>query len=103
EFAAVSYNAMLNQVSTRDNVGKVSGFGWGMAYIGGIVLLGIILVGFVFPDVGWFGATANDGWNIRIAMIVSAAWFGIFSIPTFFAVPEIPADPDAQARSVVGA
>src|SRR5699024_5794119 len=72
-------------------------------YIGGIVLLGIILVGFVFPDVGWFGATANDGWNIRIAMIVSAAWFGLFAIPTFFAVPEIAPDPEAQTRSVIGA
>ena len=92
EFASVSYNAMLTQISTNQNVGKVSGFGWGMGYLGGIVLLAILLVGFIFPDVGWFGVTSDEGWNIRLAMVVSAAWFAIFAIPVFFAVPEIAPD-----------
>lgn len=93
EFASVSYNAMLSQVSTNANVGRVSGFGWGMGYLGGIVLLAILLVGFIFPDPGWFGVTAEGGWNVRVAMIVAAAWFGISAIPVFFAVPEIGVDP----------
>ena len=37
EFAGVNYNAMLVQVSTPRTIGKVSGFGWGMGYVGGIV------------------------------------------------------------------
>ena len=37
EFAGVNYNAMLTQISTPRNIGKVSGFGWGMGYLGGIV------------------------------------------------------------------
>lgn len=93
EFATVSYNAMLSQVSTNANVGRVSGFGWGMGYLGGIVLLAILLVGFIFPDPGWFGVTHEGGWNIRVAMLVSAAWFALSAIPVFFAVPEIAADP----------
>lgn len=93
EFASVSYNAMLSQVSTNANVGRVSGFGWGMGYLGGIVLLAILLVGFIFPDPGWFGVTHDGGWNIRVAMIVAAAWFGLSAIPVFFAVPEISVDP----------
>ena len=55
EFAVVSYNAMLPQVSTPDTIGRVSGFGWAMGYIGGIFLLLICYVGFIAPDVGWFG------------------------------------------------
>ena len=39
EFAGVNYNAMLTQISTPQNIGKVSGFGWGMGYLGGIVAL----------------------------------------------------------------
>ncbi|WP_053385231.1 MFS transporter [Leucobacter celer] len=97
EFASVSYNAMLSQVSNNGNVGKVSGFGWGMGYLGGIVLLAILLVGFIFPEVGWFGVTSEGAWNIRVAMVISALWFGIFAIPVFFAVPEIPADPRAPS------
>ena len=58
EFAAVSYNAMLHQVSTPANIGRVSAFGWSMGYFGGIVLLLICYVGFIAPDVGWFGVTA---------------------------------------------
>ena len=100
EFASVSYNSMLRQISTNANVGKVSGFGWGMGYLGGIVLLAIILVGFIFPDVGWFGVTSEDGWNVRVAMIIAAAWFALFAIPVFFAVPEIPALPASQRHKV---
>ncbi|HSU35839.1 MAG TPA: MFS transporter, partial [Propionibacteriaceae bacterium] len=35
EFAGVSYNAMLPQVSTPATVGRVSGLGWSMGYFGG--------------------------------------------------------------------
>lgn len=93
EFASVSYNAMLSQVSTNKNVGRVSGFGWGMGYLGGIVLLAILLIGFIFPEQGWFGVTPEDGWNVRVAMVISALWFAVSAIPVFFAVPEISADP----------
>ncbi|MBP1326906.1 UMF1 family MFS transporter [Leucobacter exalbidus] len=93
EFAGVSYNAMLSQISTNKNVGRVSGFGWGMGYLGGIVLLAILLVGFIFPDPGWFGVTHENGWNVRVAMIISALWFAVCAIPVFFAVPEVAADP----------
>ena len=65
EFAGVSYNAMLPQVSTPETVGRVSGFGWSMGYFGGIVLLLICYVGFIAPDVGWFGVTREGGLNIR--------------------------------------
>lgn len=102
EFASVSYNAMLNQISTKENVGKISGFGWGMAYIGGIVLLGLILIGFIFPEQGWFGVSSENGWNVRMAMVLAAAWFGLFAIPTFFAIPEVDPDPAAQTSSIWG-
>ncbi|UOQ57560.1 MFS transporter [Leucobacter allii] len=98
EFASVSYNAMLGQIAHNGNVGKISGIGWGMGYLGGIVLLAILLVGFIFPEVGWFGVTAEGSWNVRIAMLVSAAWFAVFAIPVFLAVPEI----DARAHPASG-
>ena len=96
EFAAVSYNAMLHQVSTPANIGRVSAFGWSMGYFGGIVLLLICYVGFIAPDVGWFGVTSEDGLNIRMVALFAAAWFGIFAIPVLLAVPEMPALPSAK-------
>ena len=44
EFASVNYNAMLVQVITPRTIGRVSGLGWGLGYVGGIVLLVLLLV-----------------------------------------------------------
>ena len=96
EFAGVSYNAMLHQVSTPRTIGRVSAFGWSMGYFGGIVLLLICYVGFIAPDVGWFGVTSEEGLNIRIVAVFAAAWFAIFGIPVLFAVPEIRGAPAAR-------
>ncbi|MFP7761626.1 MFS transporter [Marisediminicola sp. LYQ134] len=99
EFAGVNYNAMLVQVSTPKTVGRVSGFGWGMGYVGGIVLLVILLVLFIQnfgSDTGNgvlnvpFGAEGGS-LDIRFAIVVSALWFAIFAIPVLLKVPEIPA------------
>ncbi|MDO5721371.1 MAG: MFS transporter [Actinomycetaceae bacterium] len=86
EFASVNYNAMLGRISAPHNMGRISGLGWGAGYVGGIVLLLILFVGFISPEVGWFGVTGEDGMNIRVAMLVSAAWFGLSAIPVLFAV-----------------
>lgn len=93
EFAGVNYNAMLVQVSSRENMGRVSGFGWGMGYVGGIVLLIILLVGFIglATSPGPLGLTTDGGLHIRLAVLASAVWFGAFAIPVLLRVPEIPA------------
>jgi UMF1 family MFS transporter len=93
EFAVVSYNAMLPQVSTPESIGRVSGFGWSMGYFGGIFLLLICYVGFIAPDVGWFGVTSAGGLNIRAVAVFSAVWFAVFAIPVLLAVPEKAAGP----------
>jgi UMF1 family MFS transporter len=90
EFAGVNYNAMLAQISNPRNIGKVSGFGWGMGYLGGIVALLIVLQLFVQPSFEWFGASTEDGFNIRLVAVFSALWFFIFALPVLFAVPELP-------------
>ncbi|MGG7466248.1 MULTISPECIES: MFS transporter [unclassified Plantibacter] len=101
EFAGVNYNAMLAQVSTPSSIGKVSGLGWGMGYIGGIALLLIVYFGFIRPDVGLFGVTGDDGMSVRVSMLIAAVWFGIFALPVLFAVPEYHA-PAAVAQPRVG-
>ncbi|MGU3435995.1 MFS transporter [Actinomycetes bacterium M1A6_2h] len=94
ELAQVPYTAMLRQVSTPDNIGRVSGFGWAMGYFGGIVLLLICYLGFIVGDGdtrGLLGITTDAGLNIRIVALVAAVWLAAFAIPVFFAVPELPA------------
>jgi UMF1 family MFS transporter len=99
EFAGVSYNAMLPQVSTPATIGRVSGFGWSMGYFGGIFLLLICYVGFIAPEVGWFGATAEGGLKFRLIAVFAAAWFAVFALPVLFAVPEKPPGPKQRRVS----
>ncbi|MEF3403170.1 MFS transporter [Agromyces sp. CCNWLW203] len=101
EFAGVNYNAMLVQVSTPRSIGKVSGFGWGMGYVGGIVLLLVVYFGFIQPEVGLFGVTGENGMDVRVTMLVSALWFGLFALPVLFAVPEYR-NPAAVEREKIG-
>jgi UMF1 family MFS transporter len=101
ELAAVNYNAMLIQVSTRKTVGRVSGFGWAMGYFGGIVLLLVLYFGFIHPDVGLFGVTSANGLSVRVSMLIAAVWFVGSAVPVLLAVPEYQ-PPAAVARDRVG-
>ena len=101
ELAGVPYNAMMRQVSTPENLGRVSGFGWAMGYFGGIVLLLVCYFGFIVGDGdtrGLLGLTTDGGLNIRMVALLAAVWFAVFAIPVFFKVPELPSpavDPGA--------
>jgi MFS transporter, UMF1 family len=96
EIAGVNYNAMLHQVSTRRTIGKVSGLGWGLGYIGGIVALVIVVVLTTFD---WFGLDTSDGLAYRLIAVGAAVWTVLFSIPIFLNVPEAPPH-DAEHRKV---
>lgn len=97
EFASVNYNAMLHQVSTKAALGRTSGYGWGMGYVGGIVLLALLLVLFIFPlggeGNGVLGIpTGREGGSldVRLAVLASAFWFLLFALPLLLKVPELP-------------
>lgn len=100
EFASVNYNAMLAQVSTPRTLGRVSGFGWGMGYLGGIVLLLIVYFGFIAPEVGLFGVTSENGLAVRVTMLIAAAWFGLSALPLLLQVPEYRAPAAARRERV---
>ena len=80
ELASVNYNAILNHLASKDRIGAVSGLGWGMGYLGGIVLLLILYVALVGPS-PLFSFPAGSGMGVRVAMLVSAAWFGLSALP----------------------
>ena len=93
EIANVNYYALLDEVATEQNVGRVSGFGWGMGYLGGIVALLVLYFGFIQPPVGLFGVTDADGLDIRAAMVVCGVWILVFTLPTFIALRDRPRPP----------
>ncbi len=90
EIAGAFYNASIDQVATESNVGKISGFGWGMGYLGGILVLLVILILFIQPEVALFGITETP-MKIRAAMVVCGLWVFLFTIPTFLTLKDRPA------------
>jgi UMF1 family MFS transporter len=88
EVSAVFYNAFLPVISSAAKIGRISGYGWGLGYLGGLVCMAIALVGFIQPETPWFGMTAGGGWNIRATNLLVAGWFLAFALPLFLNVPE---------------
>ena len=88
ELAGVLYNAFLTDLAPPDRIGRVSGFGWGLGYVGGLLALIVALTTLIMPETPWFGLTTEAGQNIRASNLLVAAWFAVFSLPLFLFVRE---------------
>ena len=99
--AGVNSNSLLTTISTPSNIGRISGFGWGMGYLGGILVLLAIYFLFIQPDVGLFGVTSAEGMDIRVSMVLCGVWTMIFTIPIFLNLKDTPKIPPASRVGVV--
>lgn len=100
DLASVPYNATLRLISTPETSGKISGFGLAAGYVGSVALLLTVYVGFIAGDgstAGALGISTADGLNVRMAMLLTAAWFLLFALPLLIWAPKPPAIPDRQA------
>jgi len=84
EGGLVFYNAMLPEISTPQNIGRVSGFGVALGYAGSI--LGLLLVK-PFVTGNFFGLQFGSGGREK-AFIPTAIFFLLFSLPIFIFVKE---------------
>ncbi len=73
--ANVFYDAFLPEITSHENMGKVSGFGWALGYVGGLLSLIVSLV-LIKYDVRW------------VFPMISVHFF-IFSLFTFFWLKEV--------------
>lgn len=70
----VFYNSLLPEVADRDEIGRVSGNGWAIGLLGGIVCLLIVLV----------LVTVYEGtWIVRFSLVITAVYFAAFAAPLF--------------------
>jgi MFS transporter, UMF1 family len=80
ECANVFYSAFLPEVSEERNIGRISGYGFALGYIGGLIALVIGL---------WMvkgGLPKTDYLNVRGTIMLVSVWFLIFSLPMFLFV-----------------
>ncbi|HSM36736.1 MAG TPA: MFS transporter [Longimicrobiales bacterium] len=87
EAAQVFYNSLLLDITDRTTIGRVSGFGWGLGYIGGLLAL-VIALAMVRQ---WIPISEADNLNVRAIVLLVAAWYAAFMLPLFLVVREGPA------------
>lgn len=98
EVALVFYNAFLAHIAPKEYLGRISGWGWGAGYIGGIVALSLAL--FIFINPSFLGLNTEDAAQIRICGPFVAIWYAIFSLPMFFLVPEMPTKINSLSHAI---
>ncbi|MEQ9489761.1 MAG: MFS transporter [Alphaproteobacteria bacterium] len=91
EFSTVFYNAMLADVAPRRLWGRISGWGWGLGYAGGLVCLVFCLLAFIQTDTPLFGLGTENAENVRATVVVVAVWYAVFCLPLFLFTPDRPA------------
>ncbi|WP_416896211.1 MAG: MFS transporter [Minwuia sp.] len=91
EFSIVFNNAMLPDLAKNGQVGRLSGFGWAMGYVGGLIALIIMLI-VTGQMPGVPGPSFPEGSFIaeRLAGPFSGIWFLIFIIPFMIWTPDTP-------------
>ena len=71
--------AFLPELAESKAMGRVSGWGWGFGYLGGIVALGLCLAYITWASARGQGA----GEFVPATMLITAAFFALAATPTF--------------------
>jgi UMF1 family MFS transporter len=99
EFATVFNNAMMPTLVPPERIGSLSGTGWAIGYVGGLVSL-VVTLGLLAADPATgktllgmtplFGLDPGMREGDRAAGPLSAVWFVVFVLPLFLFTPDQP-------------
>ncbi len=98
EYSILFNNSLLPGLVPQNRMGRLSGFGWGMGYIGGLIALFAILIvsrpellGITPPEgEALFGLDRTTHEAERIIGPVAALWLLLFVTPMFLFTPDRP-------------
>lgn len=106
EFGQIFTNAMLPDLGPRREIGRISGSGWALGYVGGLVSL-IAVLALLAPAPGSdrtligiapiLGLDPAAGEPARATGPLSAIWYVVFALPLFLWTPDVPRRPLAGA------
>jgi len=88
EIAGVFYNAMLPELVSRDYIGRLSGWAWGLGYAGGLACLILALFAFIQTETPLLGLDQDAAEHVRVTGPLVGIWFALFSLPLFLFTPD---------------
>lgn len=71
--------AFLPEIASQEDMGRISGYGWSLGYLGGLLVLGMCLVYIQWAQS--HGASAEQ--YVPVTMWITAAMFALAALPTF--------------------
>ena len=71
--------AFLPEIATRENMGRISGYGWSLGYFGGLLTLGSCLAYVNWSDTRGLPATHY----VPVSLVITAVIFALTAAPTF--------------------
>jgi UMF1 family MFS transporter len=80
ELGSVVYNALLPRLAPPHQLGRWSGWGWGLGYAGGLLCLVLALFGLV-REGAWLPLPRGDASHVRATFVLTAVWFAVFALP----------------------
>ena len=80
--AQVFYDALLPEIAGPEEMGRVSGTGWAIGSTGGIVVLLLVLPPLLLTQKTWVDPFGT-AWMARVALLVTAVFFALCSVPLF--------------------
>jgi MFS transporter, UMF1 family len=102
EGAYIFYNSMLPELAPPSQLGRWSGWGWGMGYAGGVAALILSLLAFVNGESAWFPLDESQAEPVRATFILTAVWYAIFALPLFLFTPRSPWTGKSMKAAAIG-
>lgn len=78
--ANVFYNAFLIDITTEDRRDRISSYGYGAGYIGGVVMLLLNLA--LIENAAALGI--DKSYAVRISFLIASLWWGVFGFISFY-------------------
>ena len=100
ELSLIFYNAMLPDLSPPDKIGRWSGWGWGLGFIGGIVCLVVAYLGLYQNGANWLGLEEASAEPTRSTFLFTAIWFAVFSLPFAFRTADVPSRKKGYKKAI---
>lgn len=72
--AQVFYNSLLPEIAAPEEIGRISGNGWAIGSVGGIICLLLVL-----PLIVLIGGTSI----VRLSLVITAVFFALSAVPVF--------------------
>ena len=91
-------SSFLPQLADKKNIGRISGYGWALGYVGGLLSLLICLI---FLDSTKQGGSFPD-WAVRTTSLFTAAFFLLAGLPTMIWLRQ-RGMPQKQSENYLGA